>query len=331
MATNFGQSFAPQMGICWYRDGAWSEPQLQPTQPLAIHPAAHVLHYSGSCFEGMKAYCWADGSIHLFRADRNITRMRSSARMLCLPEPSAELLKGIIHEVVDAARELVPAFPGSLYLRPTLIGTEANIGGAAQASKEACLFVLASPVGDYFSGGMRPLRVLIETEQLRCAPHFGQVKTGGNYASALSQIVRAREQFNADQVLFCPNGDVQETGAANFLLFAEGKILTSTLEGAILPGVTRDSILRLAERDGYEVSERHFDVNELLNRSPHSEAALSGTAAILTPVGTLIYQGQEYLVGDGGVGPRAEALRARLTSVQSGEAEDELGWMSTVC
>lgn len=330
MASSFGQSFAPQMGICQYRDGVWSEGKLQPTEALSIHPASNVLHYGGSCFEGMKAYRWADGSIHLFRPDRNFARMQASARMLCLPEPSIELLEGLIHQVVDAARELVPEFPGSLYLRPTLIGTEPNIGGAAHPSNEAILFVLASPVGDYFSGGMRPLRLLIETEHLRCAPHFGQVKTGGNYASALGQIVNARAQYQADQVLFCPGGDVQETGAANFLLFAKDRVLTSALEGAILPGVTRDSILQLAKRDGYEVQERHYDVDELLQLIPQSEAALSGTAAILTPVGTLIYQGKEHPVGDGAAGPRSQALRDQLTAIQSGLGDDTLGWMQTV-
>ena len=330
MTSGFGQTFAPHMGISWYREGAWSEAHLQPTAPLPIHPAAHVLHYGGSCFEGMKAYRWADDSIHLFRPDRNVARLQASARMLCLPEPPTELLEGMIGNVVNAARDSVPEFPGSLYLRPTLIGTEANIGGAAQATVEACLFLLASPVGDYFTGGMRPLRLLIETDHMRCAPHFGQVKTGGNYASALGRIVKAREQFNADQVLFCPGGTVQETGAANFLLFAKDQVLTSALDGSILNGVTRDSILQLARRDGYEVIERNFDVDELLQWIEHSEAALSGTAAILTPVGTLIHQGQEHQVGDGEVGPRSQALRDQLTSIQSGESEDEMGWMQTV-
>ena len=144
------------MGICHYHDRDWTSPELVPLEPLALHPASHVLHYASTCFEGLKAYRWDDGSVHIFRLDKHIQRMRASAGFLYLPVPGPELLHTIICQTVAAARNEIPEFPGALYLRPALIGTEPNIGAAAKASAEATLFVLASPVGDYFEGGQRP-------------------------------------------------------------------------------------------------------------------------------------------------------------------------------
>ena len=330
MATSFGSSFARQMGICHYRDRDWTSPELVPLEPLALHPASHVLHYASTCFEGLKAYRWDDGSVHIFRLDKHIQRMRASAGCLYLPVPGPELLHTIICQTVAAARNEIPEFPGALYLRPALIGTEPNIGAAAKASAEATLFVLASPVGDYFEGGQRPLRLLIEDQQMRSTPQFGQVKTGGTYAAALGQITRAREKYNADQVLFCPGGDVQETGAANFLLIADGRILTKRLDGSLLPGVTRDSLLKLAAEDGCQVEERDYTIEELLSWTQSGEAALSGTAAVLAGVGTLIHRDREHLVNGGAIGPHTQRLRERLTRIQSGREADQWGWHTEV-
>lgn len=330
MATSFGSEFAPRMGVCHYRDGTWTAHELAPLEPLALHPAAHALHYGSVCFEGLKAYRWDDGSVHIFRLDRHVARMRASAGYLCLPVPDVALLANLIRDVVDAARDVIPAYPGALYLRPVLMGTEPNIGAAARSSTEALLYVLASPVGDYFEGGGRPLKLLIEDQQMRTTPQMGQVKTGGNYAAAVRQIMDAREKYQADQVLFCPGGDVQETGAANFLLLAQGKILTKRLDGSVLPGVTRDSLLKLAAGDGYEVDERDFEVAELLEWIVNGEAALSGTAAVLAAVGTVVYQDRELPVKDGQTGPHTERLRRRLMRIQSGRDPDMFGWHTKV-
>jgi branched-chain amino acid aminotransferase len=315
--------------VATYKDGAWSSFELTPLAALSLHPAAHVLHYCSSCFEGFKAYRRTDGAIHVFRMDRHIERMRQSARLLVLPEPDDNLVRGMVSALVDRSREEVPEAPGSLYLRPLLFGTTPNIGAAATPADQATLVVMASPVWDYFAGGMKPLRIMMEPAP-RSAPHLGVVKTGGNYAAALGPTLAARREHKADQVLFCPNGEVQETGAANFLLLRKGEILTRSLDSTFLHGVTRDSLLTLARDLGYSVQERIVSVDETLDWVKNGEAALSGTAAVLAGVGTLIWKDREVLVGDGAVGPVTQALRAALVDVQRGVTQDRFGWLTPI-
>jgi branched-chain amino acid aminotransferase len=326
----FGSLLTSHMAVASYQSGRWSETQIKPVAPIELSPAAHVLHYASTCFEGFKAFRRIDGSIHLFRMDRHIERMRQSARQLVLPEPDAVQLADMVRAVVERCREAVPEAPGALYLRPILFGTTANIGAAATPSAEASLLVLASPVWDYFAGGMQPLRILVDDENTRSAAQMGMVKTGGNYAAAMGPTLAARAKYQVDQVLFCPGGQVQETGAANFLLVRDGELLTRSLDSTFLHGVTRDSLLTLARDNGYTVAERVFDVEEMLDWVKTGEAALSGTAAVLAGVGTLIYRGAEHRVGSGDVGPLTRALRAQLVAIQQGEAPDRHGWLQPV-
>ena len=326
----FGTVLADQMAIATFRDGRWSDYELRPTGPIEIHPAAHVLHYASECFEGFKAYRWADGSIRVFRMDKHIERMRQSARLLVLPEPDAELLANMVLATIDRVRDQVPEPPGALYLRPMLYGIMPNIGAASAPSNEATLSVLASPVWDYFAGGAKPLRIYVEDEKHRTAEHLGMVKTGGNYAAAMGPTLAARDKHKVDQVLFCPGGSVQETGAANFLLIREGHILTRSLDSTFLHGVTRDSLLTMARDMGFKVEERVFDVAEMLEWVKTGEAALSGTAAVLAGVGTLVHRGQEHRVGNGDIGPVTQRLRAALVAIQTGEAPDRYGWTRKV-
>ncbi len=326
----FGTVLASRMGVAHYAGGRWDTPVIKPVGPIELSPAAHVLHYSSTCFEGLKAYRWADGSINTFRLDRHIARMLQSARHLVLPEPDPRMLEGLIRDVVASVRDEVPEAPGALYLRPLLMGTLANIGAAATPSTEAMLMVLASPVWDYFAGGMKPLRIFVDDKNSRTASHLGMVKTGGNYAAAMKPTQDARTEHRADQVLFCAGGYVQETGAANFLLLREGRILTRSLDSSFLHGVTRDSVLTLARDLGYQVDERPFTVAEMLEWARDGEAALSGTAAVLTGVGTLIHDGREYRVGDGEVGAQTRRLRNALVAIQRGESPDSHGWLKRV-
>jgi branched-chain amino acid aminotransferase len=326
----FGTVLTSYMSAATYRDGRWSEAELKPVAPLELSPAAHMLHYASTCFEGFKAFRHADGSVHIFRMDRHIQRMRQSARQLVLPEPDATQLAGMVRSVIARCRDDVPEAPGALYLRPMLIGTTANIGAAATPANEALLLVLASPVWDYFAGGMKPLRILVDDENTRCAAQMGVVKTGGNYAAAMGPTLAARAKYQADQVLFCPGGEVQETGAANFLLVRDGELLTRGLDSTFLHGVTRDSLLALARDRGYRVSERAFSVKEMLEWVKTGEAALSGTAAVLAGVGTLIYRGTEHKVLNGEVGPKTRELRAQLVAIQTGEAPDRHGWLERI-
>ena len=326
----FGTLLTSHMAVATYQDGRWSPSEVKPVAPIEVSPAAHVLHYASTCFEGFKAYRRPDGSVHIFRMDRHLQRLRQSARQLVLPEPDAAQVADMVRAVIKRCRDAVPEAPGALYLRPILFGSTANIGAAATPATEASLIVLASPVWDYFSGGMKPLRILVDDQNTRSAAQMGMVKTGGNYAAALGPTLSARAKYQVDQVLFCPGGQVQETGAANFLLIREGEILTRGLDTTFLHGVTRDSLLTLARDLGYKVSERNFDVPEMLEWVKSGEAALSGTAAVLAGVGTLIYRGVEHRVAGGDVGPLTRALRAQLVAIQQGEGPDPHGWREAV-
>jgi branched-chain amino acid aminotransferase len=326
----FGTLLTSHMAVATFRDGKWSQSEMKPVGPIEISPAAHMLHYSSTCFEGFKAFRRADGSVHIFRMDKHIRRLQQSTRQLVLPDPDPAQVADMVRAVINRCRDAVPEAPGALYLRPIIFGTTANIGAATTPTTEAMLIVLASPVWDYFAGGAKPLRILVDDQNTRSAQHMGMVKTGGNYAAALAPIMNARAKHQADQVLFCPEGQVQETGAANFILIREGELLTRSLDSSFLHGVTRDSLLTLARDMGYTVSERKFDVLEMLDWVRTGEAALSGTAAVLTGVGTLIYADIEHPVAGGHVGPITKALRAQLIAVQQGEAPDRHGWLERV-
>ncbi len=328
----FGTVFMPQMIQARFADNSWSESALVPSDKIELHAGAHVLHYSSTCFEGLKAFRHEDGSVYIFRMDANIARMKQSSKLLNLPDFEESMLEQMIKDIVKEYADETPTPPGSMYIRPTHIGTEAAIGKAAAPSMSSLLYVLLSPVGDYFSGGATALRVLLEEDGMRCAPHMGMVKSGGNYASALGPILEARSEHQADQILFCPGGDVQETGAANFILIDGDEIITKALDSTFLHGVTRNSILTIAKDLGMTVSERNFTVSELLERAakPGAEAALSGTAAVLTSVGTLIHNDQEFKVGSGEPGEKVAKLRQALNDIQWGKSADTHGWLTKV-
>lgn len=328
----FGTVFMPEMALSTFENNAWSATKVVAADSIQMHPGAHVLHYSSTCFEGLKAFRHEDGSVHIFRMDKNIKRLAQSSRLLHLPEINEQQVTRMILDIVAQFASKVPEPPGSMYIRPTHFGTEVSIGKAAAPSLTSMLYVLLSPVGDYFTGGAKPLRLLLDESGMRCSPHMGMVKSGGNYASALGPILEAREQVQADQILFCPNGDVQETGAANFLLIDGNEIITKGLDSSFLHGVTRDSVLTIAADMGMTVSERNISVTELLERAakPGTEAALSGTAAVLTPVGTFIHNGAEHSVGTGEPGPTTIKLRQALNDIQWGKAEDNHNWLTRV-
>ncbi len=326
----FGTEFCDHIAIARYEDGAWQASSIEPLKPLPMHPASHVFHYASTCFEGFKAYRWDDGKARIYRLKDHVARMQKSAASLRLPVPDAGMLAEMVRDLVAHHVDDIPAPPSSLYLRPTLIGTLENIGAAAAPSSEATLFVLASPVGDYFSGGASTLKLLVEEERARSTEQLGSTKTGGNYAAALGPTLEAKEKYGVDQVLFCPNGDVQETGAANFLLISDDEVITKPLDSTFLHGMTRDSVLKLAADLGYQVNEREFTVTELLQLVTTHEAALSGTAACLAPVGTLVYRGEEFKVRDGDAGPNTEKLRKVLQDIQYGLAADTHDWLTQV-
>jgi branched-chain amino acid aminotransferase len=316
-APAFGTEFAPLMAVSRFDGSSWTAPVLCPLESLQLHPGTHALHYGSACFEGLKAHRQPDGSVRAFRARDHVARLRQSAGRLCLPVPDTALAARAIALTLDAAADVTPDAPGALYLRPTLLGADASIGAAAHPSRSAVFYVLACPVGDYLPP--RPLTIAVETSTPRTTPQFGVVKAGANYAMALPVVEAARRDHGADQVVFARSGVIEETGASNIVLIDGQTIVTPALTDGFLHGVTRDSLLRLARDVGWSVEERTVTVDELVAHAgrPHGEVALTGTAAVVAPVGTLVVDGRRIPVGDPSA-PRATELRDRLIAVQTG-------------
>ncbi|MET0144112.1 MAG: aminotransferase class IV [Ilumatobacteraceae bacterium] len=313
----FGSVFGPSMAVSRFDGATWSAPEVVDVASFGMHPGTHALHYGSSCFEGLKAHRFPDGRVVPFRPDVHIARLRQSTARLCLPVPDAALVARLIDMTVAANEAVAPQPPGSLYLRPTELGTDVTIGAAASPSVTAVLFVLACPVGDYLPP--RPLTISVETVTPRTTPQFGIVKAGANYAMALPTIMVAKERDGADQVLFAPGGHLQETGASNIVLIDGEHLVTPALTEAYLHGVTRDSLLRLARHLGWTVEERGVTVADVVEwiARPTAEVALSGTAAVVAPVGTLVVDGTPLAVG-GGTVVQTAALRAALVDIQTG-------------
>lgn len=332
MTVPFGTVFCDWMTTARSQDGVYEySGDVEEYGDFSLSPAAHALHYGSAVFEGMKAHWQADDSLAIFRLDDHVARMRQSAAQLRLPIPESSTLRKMIVDAVEANVAEVPAAPGSLYIRPTIIGTEPNIGAAATPSCEALLFVVNCPVGDYFKGGVRPLTLLVEETIPRTTPQFGMVKSGANYAMALAPTLDAMKKNPAvDQILFATGGDVTETGAANFFLADEDRVVTRQLDSSFLHGVTRASVLTLAQDLGYNVEERPIELNELAEWANRGEAFLSGTAAVLSPVGTILRGDENIMFGDGQPGPNTLRLRECLVAIQSGRSEDQHGWRTTV-
>lgn len=331
MARDFGTRFMPQMTVSRF-DGGWGPISVESSESISMHPGAHVLHYASTCFEGLKAFRHDDGSVKIFRMDKNISRFSQSSQLLYLPAFTDQHASNMIIDIVKQFRDEVPEPPASMYIRPTHIGLEAAIGKAAEPSATSLMYVLLSPVGDYFTGGEVSLRLLLDDVGMRCGDDHGMVKGGGNYASALKHIQRAMATHDAQQVLFCNDQGVSETGAANFLLVDGNELITKPLDESFLHGVTRDSIITLAKDNGMQVSERDIGIEELLERAanPDCEAGLSGTAAVLAAVGTFIHNGKDYTVGSGKPGPKLRALREQLNAIQWGRAPDPYGWLTPI-
>ena len=327
----FGTLFGDHMTVAEMVDGEYSYPgHAQPLENLSMHPGTHVLHYASACFEGLKAHKQTDGSVALFRVDDHVARMLVSIDRLRMPVPDPDLIRTMIIDAVRADLDHTPDAPGSLYVRPTYIGTAPNIGAAATPSDTAKLYVITSPVGDYFAGGIRPLSIYIETEIPRTTPQFGVVKSGANYVMALGPTLDAKRDHVADQVLFASENDVTETGAANFFLADAERVVTRNLDQSFLHGVTRRSVLQIAADLGLSVEERAVPLDELKAWSEHGEMFLTGTAAVVAPVGKVIVNGEHIEVGDGQPGATTLRLRQALTDVQSGVAPDIHGWLTPV-
>ena len=333
----FGRIFTDHMFMMDYAaDKGWYNGRIVPFGPIAIHPASTVLHYGAEIFEGMKAYRAADGTIRMFRPLENVKRLNQSAERLCLPQLDEEGCLDILNTLVELEKDWVPHNDGtSLYIRPFLFGNDPHLG--VHAVKEATFVVICSPVGAYYAEGLNPVKIAIESQDVRAVRGgTGYAKCGGNYAASLRAGQRAEEQ-GYTQVLWLDGVErkyIEEVGAMNVMFKIGGKIVTPALSGSILPGITRKSCLELLKDWGYTVEERQISVDELFEAAANGfleEAWGTGTAAVVSPIGQLFYNGTTYTLCDGKIGEVAQKLYDNLTSIQWGKIDDAHGWSYTVC
>jgi branched-chain amino acid aminotransferase len=334
----FGVHFTDHMvEIRWTTGRGWHDPEIGPYRPLVMDPAIMVLHYGQAIFEGLKAYRQPDGTVASFRPLANAARFRASARRMAMPELPDELFLGSLRELVRADVEWVPAPGGedSLYLRPFLFASQVGLG--VRPATNYRYLLIASPAGPYFPGGLKPVSVWLSTEYVRAAPGgTGEAKFAGNYAASLLAQQQAADK-GCDQVVWLDAVErrwVEEMGGMNlFFVFGEGKrarLVTPELTGTLLPGITRDSLLTLAQDHGMGVEERRISTQEWekgAQAGDISEVFACGTAAVITPVGRVGYAGGEFTIGAGEPGPVTAQLRAALTAIQRGAAPDSHRWM----
>ncbi len=332
----FGRIFSDHMFVMDYdSQNGWHDGRIVPFGPLPIHPAATVLHYGAEIFEGMKAYRCADDTIQMFRPMENIKRLNNSAERLCLPQLDEEGTLNILETLVDIERDWVPHSEGtSLYLRPFLFGNDEHLG--VHAVHSATFVVICSPVGAYYAEGINPVKIAIESEDVRAVRGgTGYAKCGGNYAASLRAGERA-ERAGYTQVLWLDGVErkyIEEVGSMNVMFKIAGKIITPALTGSVLPGITRKSCVELLRGWGYEVEERLFSVDELIEAAKNGtleEAWGTGAAAVVSPIGHLYYDGAEYTVSDNKIGALTQKLYDNLTGIQWGKCEDTHGWMYLV-
>lgn len=324
----FGKYFTDHMLICDYADGEWREPQIIPFGDLQLSPVALALHYGQTIFEGMKAFRMEDGAVNIFRPYKHHERLSLSAERLCMPVIPQEIFIEGLRRLVELDKAWVPAEVGSaLYIRPFMIATEARL--RVKVSNAYRFVVVASPVGSYFQ---QPVRVKVERDFVRASRGgTGYAKCGGNYGASMYPTQRAREE-GYDQVLWTDgreNRFIEESGAMNVFFVLDGTLVTPPLSDSILDGVTRDSLLKLAIRDGIPVAERRVDAEELkaaFAGGRISEAFGSGTAAVISPIGVIGIDGKDHALpaaGEAGVGTR---LKAALENIRYGRAADTENW-----
>jgi len=333
----FGRIFTDHMVTIRYAEGkGWYEPRVEARAPIPLDPAAAVLHYAQEIFEGLKAYTLPDGGVAMFRPDANAARFAQSAQRMAMPALPTEVFLQSLHEIIKIDRGWIPqSAEGSLYLRPFAYASEVFLG--VRPAMEYLYLVIASPVGPYFAGGVKPVSVWVTPDYTRAAPGgTGAAKCGGNYAAGLSAQAEAIEH-GCDQVVYLDAVErkyVDELGGMNvFLVLDDGSLITPPLTGTILPGITRDSVIKLARRAGREVVERPVSLDEWRDGARSGrvrEAFACGTAAVITPIGTVKSPDDEFTVAGGGSGTVTMALRKELVDIQRGRAEDPFGWVHRV-
>lgn len=332
----FGKVFTPHMFIMEWDEGEnWHNARIQPFQNLSLSPASTVFHYAQEIFEGMKAYRQEGDRVVLFRPSMNTARMNRSALRMAMPEIPEDFHLEAIKRLVDIDRDYVPKnFGNTLYLRPTMIGDSLTLG--ASTAHRFIYFLILSPSGAYYPRGLSPTRLKVEERYVRAVKGgVGASKTGGNYAASFKATADAAAE-GFDQVVWLDgkqNRFVQEAGAMNIMFMVDGKLMTGALDGAILPGVTRDSVLQIVRDMDIEVIETELDIADIKKWTEEgklTEAFGTGTAAAISPIGEINYNGEAIIPGNGQIGKMAEHLYETLLGIQYGKIEDRYGWIEEV-
>lgn len=333
---SFGTTFTDYMFNMDYNpQNGWHHPRIEPYASIDMDPATMILHYGQGVFEGLKAYRTEKGTVQLFRPRDNFRRMNNSARLLCIPEIDEDFVLDCLKKLLTIEKNWVPGAPGtSLYIRPTIIATDPFLG--VRASHTYRFFIILSPVGAYYAEGFNPVKIWVTRNHVRAVRGgVGEAKTPGNYAASLYAGEQAHKH-GYTQVLWLDGVEqeyIEEVGAMNIFFVIDGELVTPMLNGSILPGITRDSVIALAKMWGIKVAERRISINEVLD--VHDSGKLdeifgSGTAAVISPVGEIKYGDQLITVGTGKVGTMANRFYNELTNIQYGKTKDPAGWIEPV-
>lgn len=332
----FGNYFSDHMFIMDYTEGkGWHDPVIVPYAPLELDPATMVLHYGQAIFEGLKAYKTKDGSILLFRPSKNMERVNISNDRLCIPPVDVDFCVEAIKALVKVDQDWVPSAEGtSLYIRPFIISTDPFLG--VRASKTYKFIIILSPVGAYYPEGINPVKIYVESNYVRAVKGgIGFAKTPGNYAASLKAQVEAKEK-GYTQVLWLDGVEkkyIEEVGTMNVFFKIKGEVVTPSLEGSILSGITRDSTIELLKSWGVNVSERRISIEEVYEAHANGtleEAFGTGTAAVISPIGELNWDGNKITVNGGKIGELSAKIYDAITGIQSGKLEDKMNWTTKI-
>ncbi|MDR2199924.1 MAG: branched-chain amino acid aminotransferase [Deltaproteobacteria bacterium] len=331
-ALGFGDIYTDHIFKMDHFDGSWRNPRIEPFGPLILSPAAMVLHYSQTIFEGLKCYRHPDGRLALFRPRENFKRFNSSAARMAIPLLDEEFALRALKELLKIDGGWTPSLPGSsLYIRPSIIATEEHLG--VRPAREYLFFIMLGPVGPYYPEGFAPVRIYVEDSYSRAAPGgLGNVKAGASYASSLLATEMASRK-GYTQLLWLDSVShkfVEEVGSMNMFFVIDETVLTAPLTGTILPGITRASVLTVARDLGLKAEERALSIDEVLEAQKNGrlkECFGSGTAAVISPVGRLCYRDEVFQIGDGGIGEITRKLYDELVGIQYGLIPDERGWV----
>ena len=337
-SPGFGTVFTDHMVTIDYDEakGGWHHAQIGPRQPIALDPASAVLHYAQEIFEGMKAYRHPDGALALFRPQANARRLNQSAQRLAMPELPEDLFLESLKQLLAVDGEWMPPVEGgSIYLRPFMFASEAFLG--VRPARQYKYIVIASPAGSYFKGGAKPVKIWVSRDYTRAAPGgMGAAKTGGNYAASLMPHAEGIAH-GCDQVVYLDAVErkyIEELGGMNlFFAFDDGSVVTPPLTGTILPGITRDSLIQLLRAEGLTVREELYSIDQWradANSGRLVETMACGTAAVVTPVGTVLGPEGEFTIGSGGTGQLTTKMRERLVGIQRGTIPDPQDWVVTL-